>query len=42
MMKVSIPKVRVTDKRFRYTPSFRTDLRATFARVRREIKEGKR
>lgn len=34
--------MRLTDPRFRYVPSDRTDLRKTFARVRREIAAGLR
>lgn len=30
--------LRLTDKDFKYTPAAATDLRKTFARVRREIK----
>lgn len=28
----------ILDRSFRYTPSFQTDLKATFARIRREVK----
>lgn len=28
---------RITDKDFKYTPAAATDLRATFARIRREL-----
>ena len=35
---MSLPKPRVTilSKQFKYTPSHRTDIRATFERVRKE------
>ena len=32
---------RLTDPSFRYTPSCATNIKATFARVRREMKEAK-
>jgi hypothetical protein len=31
----------VFDPSFRYTPSFGTDLKATFARVRRELRQAR-
>lgn len=30
------PRTRITDPNFRYTPSVETDIRRTFARIRRE------
>ena len=33
------PAKPITDPTFRYTPSVQTDLRKTFARVRREAKQ---
>lgn len=33
---------RITDKDFKYVPSSKTDLRKTFARVRREQREKER
>jgi hypothetical protein len=33
------PPKRITDPTFRYTPSVETDIRLTFARIRRERKK---
>lgn len=30
------PRLPLTDRKFRYAPSYATDIRRTFARVRRE------
>lgn len=35
------PPKRLTDPDFRYTPSNNTDIRKTFARIRREMKQEK-
>ena len=31
-----IPKIPITDRRFQYTPSSKTDIRKTFDRIRKE------
>lgn len=36
------PKRSVFDSDFRYTPASKTDIRKTFARIRREIEEQKK